>query len=94
MPPSTIAASRKADSRKTYWSGVTETSWWALTEPATPGQERAAGEGEELEAEDVDAHRLGGLLVLADRDPAPADAAVVQPGEDQDDNASSTSSRK
>ena len=38
MPPSTIAASRKADSRNTYWSGVTETSTWALTEPATPAR--------------------------------------------------------
>src|SRR3712207_8052627 len=24
--------------RKTYWSGVTETSWWAFTEPATPAR--------------------------------------------------------
>ena len=38
MPPSTIAASRNADSRKTYWSGVTDTSTCALTEPATPAR--------------------------------------------------------
>ena len=49
------------------------------------GQEGAAGEGEELEAEDVDAHRLGGLLVLADGHPAATDPAVVEPDEDQDD---------
>ncbi len=38
------------------------------------GQERAAGEREELQAEDVDAHGLGRLLVLPDRHPATADA--------------------
>ena len=38
MPPSTMAASRNADSRNTYWSGVTETSTWALTAPATPAR--------------------------------------------------------
>ena len=38
MPPSTMAASRNADSRKTYWSGVTDTSTCALTEPATPAR--------------------------------------------------------
>ena len=87
MPPSTMAASRNADSRKTYWSGVTDTSCVRLDRARHPGQEGAAGEGEELEAEDVDAHRLGGLLVLADGHPAATDPAVVQPDEDQDDQA-------
>ena len=38
MPPSTMAASRNALLRKTYWSGVTDTSWWALTVPAMPAR--------------------------------------------------------
>ena len=38
IPPRTIAASRNADSRKMYWSGVTDTSWWALMVPAMPAQ--------------------------------------------------------
>ena len=38
IPPSTIAASRNADSRKMYWSGLTAPSWWALTVPAIPAR--------------------------------------------------------
>ena len=73
--------------RKTYWSGVTDTSCVGLDRAGHPGEERAAGEGEQLEAEDVDAHGLGGLLVLADGHPAAADPAVVEPDEDEDDEA-------
>jgi hypothetical protein len=57
---------------------VTDTSWCALIVPGHAGEERTAGEGEQLEPEDVDAHGLGGLLVLADRDPAAPDPAVVE----------------
>src|SRR4249920_1180238 len=49
------------------------------------GQERTASEREELQAEDVDAHGLGRLLVLPDRHPATANAGVVEPDEDQND---------
>ena len=49
------------------------------------GQERAAGECEELQPEDVDAHGLGGLLVLSDGHPATANAGVVEPDEHQND---------
>ena len=48
------------------------------------GQERTASEREELQAEDVDAHGLGRLLVLPDRHPATANAGVVEPDEHQE----------
>ena len=37
-PPSTTAASRNADSRKMYWSGLTEVSTCALMVPARPAR--------------------------------------------------------
>src|SRR4051812_40478945 len=43
------------------------------------------GEGQQLQAEDVDAHRLGGTFVLTDGHPAATDPAVIEPGEDEDD---------
>ena len=86
MPPSTIAASRKAEfEERRTGRGSPSTSDVGLDRAGDAGEERAAGEREELQAEDVDAHRLGGRLVLADGDPAAADPAVVEPDEDQDD---------
>src|SRR5262249_8173861 len=48
------------------------------------GEGGAEGEGEELEAEAVDAHGFGCGLVLADGDPGASDAGVADPGEDGD----------
>ena len=53
--------------------------------PGRAGEERADREGEQLEADRVDAHRGGGDLVLADRHPGAADPAGVEPGEREDD---------
>ncbi len=43
-----------------------------------PGERRANGEGEQLVARGIDAHRARRDLVLADRRPGPSDAAVPQ----------------
>src|SRR5690606_21572789 len=43
------------------------------------------GEGQDLESEDVDAHRLGRPLVLTDGHPTTPDAGVVEVAEDDDD---------
>ena len=41
-------------------------------------------EGEQLQVGAVDAHGAGGDLVLADRDPGPADAGILQAQADED----------
>ena len=47
-------------------------------------QEGPDSERQDLQSEDVDAHRLGGALVLTDGDPPATDPAVVEPDEDED----------
>ena len=54
-----------------------------IEHPGHPGEAGADGEGEQLVAGAVDAHRAGGDLVLADRHPRPSDARVAQPYADQ-----------
>ncbi len=44
-----------------------------------PGEARADGEGEQLGADEVDAHGLGHVFVLTHRHPLPPGAAVAQP---------------
>ena len=51
MPPRTTAASRNADSRKTYGVRCDRARLWALIGAGQAGQERAHGEGEQLELE-------------------------------------------
>ena len=52
--------------------------------PRGPGHEGADGEGQQLEADGVDAHGRGRHLVLPDGHPRPADAAGVEPAEGED----------
>ena len=51
---------------------------------------RAHGEGEQLHVARVDAHRLRGDLVLADRDPRAAYARILEPQRDEDGQQSTS----
>jgi hypothetical protein len=51
--------------------------------PRQPGEARADGEGQQLGAHQVDAHRLGHVFVLAHGHPLPPGAAVAQPPGDE-----------
>ena len=75
------------DSKKVKLSGETKAIFAAKNTPAIPAQADADHKGQQLQPEGIDAHGLGGDLVLADRDPCPADARGHQPvhGEDRND---------
>ena len=91
MPPRTTAARRKAELGGTapanwYCSGVDGVGDVGLDGAGEAGEGGAEGEGDELDAEAVDAHGGGGGLVLADGDPGAADAGVGGAAEDHDDD--------
>ena len=81
-----IIASTKIENENSNWSALTVLKNEPRNVPAMPPQRRADRVGEQLHAHGRDAHRDGGDLVLADRDPRPADARVAQPEVDEQDD--------
>ena len=83
-PPSTTAARISADRMNGKLTGVIEVVWEAKTTPAEPPIAAPMVNAPQLEPERRHAHQLGGVLVLPDRRPGPADPAVLQPLHDDD----------
>ena len=85
MPPSTTMHSTIIDSIRLKLSGLTKPWKPANSPPASAAEGRAHGERQQLDVARVDAHRLGGDLVLADRHPGAADARILQAQRDEND---------
>ena len=84
MPPSTTIASTAIDSVSVNDSGDTKPWNAANIAPDDAAERRAHRERQQLDVAGVDAHRLGGDLVFADRHPGAAQARVLQADRHED----------
>ena len=85
MPPSTTMTRMMVETVNWNMSGVAVVSLATWNVPAMRADRRADGEREQLVVDVVDAHRAGGKLVLAQRQPGAAGARVLQAIADEDD---------
>ena len=84
MPPSTTIATIITDSCRLNDSGEMKPWKLANMHARDAAEGGAHAEREQLQVAGVDAHRLGGDLVLADRHPGAADAAALEAIADHD----------
>ena len=85
-PPSTTAHRNSIELMMLKFGRRDELHLAGVQRTGQPADRRADHERPQLEPEGVDAHDLGGVLVLADRDPGPADPAAFQVADQQQDD--------